>query len=65
MIPDERVEHPAPGVTVYRTTCHSSFGDFEGERCPRCGINYYDWLIYGDDEVFGLSGAEGGTAGES
>lgn len=30
-------------VTVTRTTCHAGPEDFEGERCPRCGINLYDW----------------------
>jgi hypothetical protein len=47
---DERVERPVQGVTVYRTRCHSSLADFEGERCPRCGINCYDWLLYGEGD---------------
>jgi hypothetical protein len=35
------------GAAVTRTTCHAGPEDFEGERCPGCGTNVYDWLLDG------------------
>jgi hypothetical protein len=43
-------EQVADRVTVTRVYCHSFMADFEGERCPRCGINVYDWILYSWDE---------------
>lgn len=49
-LPTAVFEEVAPGVAVLRHYCHTSPQDFEGERCPRCGVNVYDWLLSALDE---------------
>jgi hypothetical protein len=44
------VEQVSDGITVVRVYCHSGMEDFEWERCPRCGMNVYDWILGYYDE---------------